>query len=77
MSTLGEPFRSKTTTFVPSDLKRSTIAAPMPAAPPVTIAVLPFKPRIYRSSGMTAVASSSILPGWSRRSETKIILMAG
>src|SRR5574341_954688 len=46
MSTAGSPFRSKTITRVPSALKRSTTAAPMPAAPPVTIAVLPFSPRI-------------------------------
>src|SRR6185503_5144063 len=46
MSTAGSPFRSNTMTRVPSALNRSTTAAPMPAAPPVTIAVLPFRPRI-------------------------------
>src|SRR6185503_6243412 len=46
MSIFFSPFRSKTTTLVPSAFSRSTIAAPIPAAPPVTIAVLPFKPRI-------------------------------
>src|ERR1700694_2275190 len=46
MSMLGSPFRSNTTTFVPSALKRSTMAAPMPAAPPVTMAVFPLRPRI-------------------------------
>src|SRR5512134_3134848 len=33
-------------TRVPSSLRRATTAAPMPAAPPVTMAVFPFKPRI-------------------------------
>src|SRR5512138_3350638 len=46
MSTLGSPFRSKTTTRVPSALNRSTIAAPMPAAPPGTMAELPLSGRI-------------------------------
>src|SRR3954469_9033670 len=50
MSTAGSPARSSTTTRVPSALKRSTIAAPMPAAPPVTRAVLPFNPRIVASA---------------------------
>lgn len=41
---------------------------------------LPAKRRInatHRGSGTTAVASNSILPGLSSRSDTKIMLMAG
>src|SRR5579885_575719 len=52
MSTGGLECRSNTTTFVPSSSKRFTMAAPMPAAPPVTMAVLPFKPRIARSCAL-------------------------
>src|ERR1051325_3169960 len=46
MSTGGRPLRSKTATSVPSARRRSTIAAPIPEAPPVTIALLPFSPRM-------------------------------
>src|SRR3990172_8735040 len=52
MSTLFSPFRSKITTFVPSWRKRSTIAAPMPAAPPVTIAVFPLSPLMALQSAV-------------------------
>src|SRR5213075_1309755 len=44
MSTLGSLLRSNTITRAPSALKRWTIAAPMPAAPPVTMVVLPSSP---------------------------------
>src|SRR5688572_12861644 len=46
MSMAGSPLRSKTVTRVPSSLNRCTTAAPMPAAPPVTMAVFPLSPRI-------------------------------
>src|SRR5689334_22978577 len=53
MSSAGLALRSKISTRVPSSRKRCAIAAPMPAAPPVTMAVLPFSPRISRSPSLS------------------------
>src|SRR6188768_4552943 len=53
MSSAGLAFRSKISTRVPSSRKRSAIAAPIPAAPPVTMAVLPFNPRMLISPSIS------------------------
>src|SRR5436190_22906618 len=53
MSSAGLALRSKISTRVPSSRKRCTIAAPMPAAPPVTMAVLPFNPRMLISPSIS------------------------
>src|SRR5947209_2787136 len=55
MSTLGSLLRSNTITRAPSALKRWTIAAPMPAAPPVTTVVLPSSPLMCARAALLPV----------------------
>src|SRR3990172_5287369 len=54
---------SASTTFIPSDAKRSAIARPMPLAPPVTTATLPlssFTPPSSSDSGFLAAPSNRL-----------------